>query len=119
MKIFKFIKYLIEFIIIMTFFFIFKIIGLKNSIFLSEKIFKIFGQFFRSKKIITKNLNIAFPDKDIETNQNIIKNMWSYYGRIFAEYPFLKRFRENKEKNIEINGMNILTFINRYLNTKK
>ena len=108
MKIFKYIKYFIEFIIIMAFFFIFKIIGLKNSTFLSEEIFKIFGRFFRSKKIITKNLNIAFPNKGTGIDQNIIKNMWGYYGKIFAEYPFLKRFRENKEKNIGINGMNIL-----------
>ena len=31
--------------------------------------------------------------------------MWNYYGKIFAEYPFLKNFRNsNLRNNIEIDG---------------
>ena len=35
--------------------------------------------------------------------------MWNYYGKILAEYPFLKNLRNNTEnKNIEIVGKDIL-----------
>ena len=62
MKVFKFLRYLIETIIIIFFFFIFKIIGLQNSSFISGKIFLVFGKFFRSQKKIENNLKIAFPN---------------------------------------------------------
>ena len=35
--------------------------------------------------------------------------MWGNYGRIFAEYMFIKNFRLNKiNNNIKINGLNYL-----------
>ena len=35
--------------------------------------------------------------------------MWNYYGRIFAEYPFLFKFRKDENnKYIEIIGEEIL-----------
>ena len=38
--------------------------------------------------------------------------MWSYYGKIFVEYLFLKNFRKGKlSKNIEIEGQNIFNGI--------
>ena len=38
--------------------------------------------------------------------RQIIKNMWGNYGRIFAEYPFMKNFRfGNLGKNIKIHGI--------------
>ena len=41
--------------------------------------------------------------------KNIIKNMWGNYGRIFAEYMYLEKFRNNVlSSNIEINGQKIL-----------
>ena len=102
-------KYLLEFLIVIFFFLIFKIIGIRLSYFLSGKIFRIIGPIFRSKKIIIKNMSIAFPNKSkIEINK--YKNdMWNYYGKILAEYPFIKNFRNDKlDKNIEIEGRNFL-----------
>ena len=52
----KIIKYFFEFIIIITFFSIFKIIGYRNASNLGEKIGKIFGPLFRSSNVIQKNL---------------------------------------------------------------
>ena len=105
----KIIKYFFEFIIIITFFFIFKIIGYRNASNLGEKIGKIFGPLFRSSHIIQKNfenLNDSYSHNEIK---NIIKNMWGNYGRIFAEYMYLKKFRNNVlSSNIEINGQKIL-----------
>ena len=108
MKIFKFLKYFLEFIIIMFLFLIFKIIGLKKSILFSGKIFEVFGPFFRSSKIIKNNLKNAFPNIEEKVLKKYEKDMWNYYGKIFAEYPFLKKLRQNKERNIQIIGQNVL-----------
>ena len=108
MKVFKFLRYLIETIIIIFFFFIFKIIGLKKSLFISGKIFLVFGKFFRSQKKIENNLKIAFPNlTNIEIKEHI-SEMWNYYGKVFAEYIFLNDLRKNEKGNIQINGIDIL-----------
>ena len=109
MKIIKFFRYLIEAFIIVIFFFIFKILGIKISTYISGKIFTFIGPFFRSKKTIMNNFNIAFPQISDEEIKLYSKNMWNYYGKILAEYPFLKNYRNGVEnKNIEIVGKNIL-----------
>ena len=105
----KLLKYFFEFIFIYILFLIFKIIGYKNSSNLGEKIGKFFGPFTRSKKKIINNLkdsNIGVDDLERET---IIKKMWGNYGRILAEYPFLKKFKNNLlEQYIEIEGKEYL-----------
>ena len=55
----KIIRYFFEFIIIKFLFLIFKLIGYKRSSDLGEKIGKIFGPLFRSKKIILENLEFS------------------------------------------------------------
>ena len=105
----KIIKYFFEFIIIITFFFIFKIIGYRNASNLGEKIGKIFGPLFRSSHVIQKNLENLKDSYSHNEKKNIIKNMWGNYGRIFAEYMYLEKFRNNVlSSNIEINGQKIL-----------
>jgi len=110
----KIIKYFFEFIFIYTLFIICRIIGYKNASSLGEKIGILFGPFFRSKKKIEDNLknsNIGIDDSD---RKKIIKNMWGNYGRILAEYPFLKKFKNNTfKKYIEIEGINYLDEIKR------
>ena len=109
MKVFKFLRYLIETIIIIFFFFIFKIIGLKKSSYISGKIFIVFGKFFRSQKKIENNLKIAFPNLTNIEIKEYISDMWNYYGKIFAEYIFLNDLRKNEKGNIQINGIDILS----------
>ena len=60
----KIIKYFFEFIIIISLFSIFKIIGLKNASNLGGILGKIFGPYFRSKNIIEKNIKIALGNID-------------------------------------------------------
>ena len=53
------------------------------------------GPFFKSKKIIIKNLKIC-RDGNLSLDQQItIKNMWKNYGMTFIEYIFLAHFRKN------------------------
>ena len=105
----KIIKYFFEFLFIIIFFIIFKIIGYKNASNLGKVIGKNLGPFFRSNYKIQKNLensNIGDTDKD---RKKIIKNMWGNYGRIFAEYMYIKKYRQNDlSNNIKIVGQNIL-----------
>ena len=105
----KLIKYFLEFFFISIFFFIFKIIGYKNASNLGEKIGKIFGPLFRSSLKIKKNLENSNIGNSNEERERIVKNMWGNYGRIFADYMYIKNFRnENLFKNIEVVGENIL-----------
>ena len=105
----KKVKYFIEFIFVICFFFIFRIIGSKNASNLGEIIGKKFGPLFRSNITILKNLKnskIGLSEKD---RKNIINNMWGNYGRIFAEYIFIKKYRQDvNTKNIEVIGQEIL-----------
>lgn len=105
----KYIKYLIQFLFIILAFVLFKILGANISSFLSGKLFEIIGPFFRSKKTINSNIKKVFPsitDKDLKI---LVKSMWNNYGRVFAEYIFIKDFRlGNLSSKIEIEGQNIL-----------
>ena len=72
----KNIKYLLQFFFIIFFFGIFKIIGLKNSKFISGNLMTLLGPMFRSKKIIFSNLSKAFPKlNDLEKKKNFKKNV--------------------------------------------
>jgi len=105
----KIIKYFFEFIVISFLFSIYKIFGLKISSFIGGKLFEIFGPLFRSKKIITSNIQKAFPKISLLEINDITKSMWNNYGRTLSEYMFLKDFRNNKlESNINIEGSEIL-----------
>ena len=105
--------YLIEFILIKFFFFILIIIGYKNGSNLGDFIGRLFGPIFRSKKLIENNLEQSgIVDK--KNYNKIINKIYGNYGRILAEYPFLKAFRNNKlNKFIEIDGLENLNKIKR------
>tara|TARA_Y100000992_G_scaffold262194_1_gene197904 strand:- start:1632 stop:2492 length:861 start_codon:yes stop_codon:yes gene_type:complete len=103
------IKYFFQFILIIFLFLIFKVCGLKLSSFLGGKLFQLVGPFFRSKKLIHSNIKRAFPDIDEKSLKEITSNMWNNYGRVFAEYMFIKKFRKNFfNENLIIEGKEIL-----------
>ncbi len=105
--------YLIEFILIKLFFFILILIGYKNGSNLGDFIGRLFGPIFRSKKLIENNLEQSgIVDK--KNYNKIISKIYGNYGRILAEYPFLKAFRNSKlNKFIEIDGLENLNKIKR------
>jgi KDO2-lipid IV(A) lauroyltransferase len=107
----KIIKYFFEFIIIIFLFIIFKLLGRKLSSDLGCLIFKYVGFNFRSKKRISTNFKKAFPGLGSEEKNKHTREMWCNFGRTFAEYVYLKEFRENKKKFIVINGSEILDLI--------
>ena len=106
----KIIKYFFEFIIVISLFCIFKIIGLKNASNLGSIIVRSIGPLFRSKDIIKKNIKTALGEIDEKKETLIINSMWSNIGRTFAEYIFLKDFKFNRTNfdHMQINGANHL-----------
>ena len=105
----KSIKYFVQFFIIIIFFVIFKILGLKFASFISSKILSLIGPFFRSKELIKSNLLKALPGLSRNEIHKIINDMWCNYGRILAEYLFIKQLRSSKlENNIQVKGQEIL-----------
>jgi len=105
----KSIKYFIQFLIISILFLLFKILGLNYASYISGKIVSFIGPFFRSKSLIKSNILKSFPNLESNEIEKISKKMWNNYGRILAEYIFIKDFRESKFKdNIEIKGQEIL-----------
>ena len=105
----KQIKYFFQFLLIIIFFSLFKILGYKLSSTIGGKLFEVLGPLFRSKKIIHSNIINAIPDLNIKDVNKITKLMWNNYGRIFAEYMFIKDFRKgNLNENIKIEGQEIL-----------
>tara|TARA_B100000886_G_scaffold288956_1_gene213978 strand:+ start:1136 stop:2002 length:867 start_codon:yes stop_codon:yes gene_type:complete len=107
----KQIKYLLQFIIIILFFLIFKILGLKISKIISSFIFKKIGPLFRSRIISDTNLSKVFTKLDTNQRKIVINNMWENYGKIFAEYMFLDKFRTspNFQNKIIIKNQEELT----------
>ena len=105
----KIIKYFLQFIFIIVLFSFFKILGLNISSALGGKLFEKIGPLFRSKELIHSNLKKAFPGINLDNLNKITKLMWNNYGRVFAEYMFIKKFREDiTNKNIIIEGQEIL-----------
>jgi len=105
----KYIKYFFQFLFFIVIFFIFKIIGSKISSAFGGKLFEKIGPFFRSKKLIHSNIKKVFPDIDSKYLNRITNQMWNNYGRVFAEYMFIKDFRINKlNSKIKIEGQEIL-----------
>tara|TARA_B110000003_G_C16603562_1_gene516619 strand:+ start:675 stop:1535 length:861 start_codon:yes stop_codon:yes gene_type:complete len=93
------IKYLIQFILILILFLINKLLGLNYSLIFSGKIFSFFGPLFRSNNVSNNNLKKALNNSNQIQRKKILKNMWTNYGRIFAEYMFIPNFRNNKNLN--------------------
>ncbi len=85
----------------MILFSIYRIIGLKYSSILSAQIFKTFGPLFRSSNIGHRNLITAFPKLNKFQRNEILKGMWLNYGKIFAEYLFIKDIKNSENLIIE------------------
>ncbi len=107
----KMIIYFLQSIIIFLLFIIFRIIGYKNASNLGAFLGRIFGKLIKTDKIILKNLDIISKStkENIENKNQVVSNVFSNYGRVLAEYVYLKNFRSGLLKdNINIIGSKYL-----------
>ena len=104
----KIIRYFLEFILVIFFFLVFKIIGLKLSSDLGEIIGKYFGPLFRKRTIAKKNILIAFPNFNEKSINEMIDLIWKNIGRIFGEYIHINKFSiiDNSKKKIVFTNRN-------------
>ena len=104
----KIVRYFLEFFIVVIFFLIFKIIGLKLSSDFGEIIGRYFGPLFRKKTIAKKNILIAFPNFNEKSINEMIDRMWKNIGRIFGEYIHVNKFSiiDNNKKKIVFTNRN-------------
>ena len=104
----KTVIYFFEFVLVSLLLIIFKILGYKLASNFGFFIGKTFGPLFRSKSLVIDNLkksNISLKKTHEQSTYEIFGN----YGRIFAEYPFIKNFRNGKlEKYIQVEGKQYL-----------
>ena len=117
----KSIRYILEYILIVILFSLFKLLGYRIASGLGYLIGKTFGPFFRSKKIIIDILSKFDKSLTPEKIKNISQEMWGNYGRILSEYPFISKFRrgdldkyitiENSQKLEEIKNGEPVIFI--------
>ena len=106
--------YFLEFIIIKILFIIFQLIGYRFSSNLGFFIGRTIGPIFRSKKSIIQNLDKA-NIKESKNPSKIASNVLGNYGRIFAEYVYLKKFRNNDlKKFVSIDGLEHLENLKKY-----
>ncbi len=68
--------------------------GLRFSRKFFSYLFLKLGPFFKSKKIIKKNLNFFSNNLSDEKIRLITSSMWKNYGMTFIEYAFLDKFRK-------------------------
>ena len=110
----RIIRYLFEYIAIIILFSIFKLLGYRIASELGYFLGKTFGPLFRSKKIITNNLNKFDSSLTTEKIKKISQEMWGNYGRILSEYPFISNFRKGDlDKYIKIENIERLEEVKR------
>ncbi len=110
----KKIGYLLEFILIKILFVLFQLIGYRLSSNLGFFIGKTIGPIFKSKKMVIQNLKKA-NIKQSNHLEKIASTVLGNYGRIFAEYVHLKKFRNNElKKFVSIDGLEHLEDLKKY-----
>ena len=90
----KRIFYFFQSVFIYLFYLLSKIIGLKLSRMFFSLIFRMVGNFFKSKNIVFDNLERIKPGISKSDKEIIINNMWSNYGKTFIEYIYLSSFKK-------------------------
>ena len=110
----KLIRYFFEYVAIIILFSLFKLLGYRIASELGYFLGKTFGPLFRSKKIITNNLNKFDTSLSSEKINKISQEMWGNYGRILSEYPYISNFRKGDlDKYIKIENVERLEEVKR------
>ena len=95
----------IEFFLLLFFYNISRLIGVNLSSYLGGILAWFYGLFSNRNVIGMKNLNLAFPRKNLIEKKKILRRMWFHFGRVIGEYPHLHKIKIHKNTNIKIVGI--------------
>ena len=110
-------KNILEYIVVIFFFWLFKILGLKLSSFLGGVLLSVYGLFSKRNSVAKKNIHRVFPKISPHEINSIISKMWFHFGRVVGEYPNLNKVKlENKENIIIENEKNLIDPLKKYPN---
>ena len=90
----KVISYFVQALIVNLFFILGRILGLNLSRKIFSFLFSFLGPFFKSKKVIERNLDTFSKNISLIEKEKIISNMWKNYGKTFIEYIYLNYFKK-------------------------
>ena len=107
----KSINYFFQFLLIIFFFLIGRIVGIKLSRKIFSNLFLYFGPLFKSKSLFKKNINFFSKNLSDEEIKKIYSSMWKNYGMTFIEYIYLDYFKKNNS-HIDIKEKTNLLAVN-------
>ena len=90
----KVISYFVQALIVNLFFILGRVLGLNLSRKIFSFLFSFLGPFFKSKKVIERNLDTFSKNISLIEKEKIISNMWKNYGKTFIEYIYLNYFKK-------------------------
>ena len=108
---------ILEYIIVIFFFLLFKLLGLRLSSLTGGVILSLYGFFSKRNLVVKKNIMRVFPNISTQELNKIISRMWFHFGRVVGEYPNLNKIKLGKKNNIIIeNEENLISPMKKYSN---
>lgn len=87
-KFFKYLRYILESIVVLFFYVFFLLIGIDRASLLGGLLARKLGVFTKPHKTALSNLRKCFPEHDDAKIESIAEGMWDNLGRMFGEFPF-------------------------------
>lgn len=87
-----------------VFTFLFRLLPTDVASWLGGALLKLLGPLSGSHKTASRNLRIAFPEKDEAWRRRILKAQWENVGRAFAEFSLMDRIRPSTGRVELVNG---------------
>ena len=111
-KIIKHARYLLEYILVVLFYYGCRCVGMRTSSHLAGCFAAFLGPKLKISHCARRNIQLALNcSKDRE--DDIIKGMWNNLGRTFGEYPHLSRMDVSQTPFLKITGIDIIEDLQR------
>lgn len=96
-SLFTHLRYATEALLLFLFYGFFRILPLSWASGFGGFMARSIGPRLAASRKALRNLDLAFPEKSEAEKRKIVAEMWDNMGRVFAEYPHLRRIQKNVE----------------------
>lgn len=101
----KYIKHLLEALIVYIVYAVFWALPLRQASYIGGRAVRFIGPKLRVNKLARKNIAFALPDLSDSEREEILINMWDNLGRTVAEFPHIGRMGKEEFLNyVDIKG---------------